>query len=267
MRLRVFSDLHLEFQRFDPPAVDADVVVLAGDIGVKTHGLTWALQTFDLPVVYVPGNHEFYGGATPHLVHKLKAMAAGTHVHVLDEDAVVVGGVRFLGATMWTDFQLFGREHRDEHGEVARAKMNDYRRIRTSPAFSKLTPRAVHGMHLRARAWLSTQLSTTCAEPTVVVTHHAPGLLSIPPHHRADPLSAAYASDLSSLLDGRAHVWIHGHTHHAVDMNVNGTRVVSNQRGYPDEPAEGFDPAFVVEVFGQAGPSARAQKHADPQPG
>jgi hypothetical protein len=127
MRLRVFSDLHLEFERFDPPAVDADVVVLAGDIGTRTHGLTWALQTFDVPVVYVPGNHEFYGGATPHLVHKLKAMAAGTHVHVLDEDAVVIGGVRFLGATMWTDFQLFGREHRDEHGEVARANSCTWR--------------------------------------------------------------------------------------------------------------------------------------------
>ncbi len=141
-----------------------------------------------------------------------------------------------------------------------RSKLNDYRRIRTSPAFSKLTPRAVHGMHLRARAWLSTQLSTTCPEPTVVVTHHAPGLFSIPPHHRADPLSAAYASDVSSLLDGRAQVWIHGHTHHAVDVNVNGTRVVSNQRGYPDEPADGFDRAFVVDV-------AAIAEHADPQPG
>lgn len=248
MRLRVFSDLHTEFERFDPPPVEADVVVLAGDIGTKTHGLTWALKAFDVPVVYVPGNHEFYGGATPHLVHKLKAMAAGTHVHVLDEDAVVIGGVRFLGATLWTDFQLFGRARRDDSGEVARAQMNDYRRIRTSPAFSKLTPRAVSNMHLRARAWLSTQLSMSTREPTVVVTHHAPGMFSIPLHHRGDLLSAAYASDLSSLLDGRAAVWIHGHTHHAIDIDVNGTRVVSNQRGYPDEPAGGFDPTRVIEI-------------------
>ncbi len=257
MKLAIYSDLHTEFHRFEPRVDGADVVVLAGDIGVRTHGLAWARAAFPTrPVVYVPGNHEFYGSATPHLVAKLKRLAAGTNVHVLDEDAVVIGGVRFLGATLWTDFKLFGAAHRNDHGEVARSRMTDFRRIRVSPAFSRMTPRASSGLHARARAWLAARLDTPYDGPTVVVTHHAPGLLSIPPRLREDPLCAAYASDLSSLLDGRASLWVHGHTHFAVDEVVGGTRVVSNQRGYSDEPAEGFRETCIVDVEGRGCPAS-----------
>jgi len=249
MKIAVYSDLHTEFAPFEPRVGDADVVVLAGDIGVRTHGLSWIFAAFpDRPVIYVPGNHEFYGAATPHLVTKLKQLAAGTHVRVLDEDAVVIDGARFLGATLWTDFKLFGAEHRNEHGEVARSRMTDFRRIRVSPSFSRMTPRAWTGLHARARAWLSKQLDTPHDGPTVVVTHHAPTATSVAAVHRDDPLCAAYASDLSSLLDGRAALWVHGHTHFFVDHVVGGTRVVSNQRGYPDEPAEGFREPFFVEL-------------------
>ncbi len=249
MKIAIYSDLHTEFEPFVPQVDGADVVVLAGDIGVKTHGLAWARAAFPtIPVIYVLGNHEFYGEATPHLTKKLKVLASGTNISVLDEDAVTIDGVRFLGATLWTDFKLFGLETRDEYSEIARNKMTDYKRIRVSPAFSRLTPVASSGLHRRARTWLTGQLEMPFAGPTVVVTHHAPSIDSIAPRHRSDPLSAAYASDLTHLLNGSAALWVHGHTHFAVDRVVACTRIVSNQRGYPDEPAEGFQPTCIVDV-------------------
>lgn len=199
MRIRVLSDLHTEIAPLELPHVDADVVVLAGDIGVRTRGLEWARRAFpSTPVVYVAGNHEYYGAALPHLTDKLRKLADGTNVSFLEHDEAVIGGVRFLGTTLWTDFGLFGRRWREG--------------------------------------------------PTVVVTHHAPALSSVQDRFRADLLTAAYASDMSALFDGSAALWIHGHTHVRVDETCGGTRIVSNQRGYPDEPADGFDPAFTVDV-------------------
>ena len=107
MKLHILNDLHIEFEDFDPPATDADVVVLAGDIGVGMEGLRWAEDRFpDKPVIYVPGNHEFYHHDIA-LIEELKAQAPD-HIHVLNDDQVIIDGVRFLGSILWTDFALFG---------------------------------------------------------------------------------------------------------------------------------------------------------------
>lgn len=112
LKLHVLSDLHLEFAPFVPPSTDADVVVLAGDIHIRTHGVEWAKRTFpDKRVVYVAGNHEYYGKAIPHLTDKLRACAAGSNVSVLDEETVTIDGVRFVGATMWTDWSCTEPHH------------------------------------------------------------------------------------------------------------------------------------------------------------
>jgi len=109
VRLHVLSDIHLEFAPFTPPSVDADVVVLAGDTDAGLRGVRWAAEHWpDRPVLLVPGNHEFYGHTYPALVRKLEAeaVALGPHFRILSDRAVVVGAVRFLGATLWTDFEL-----------------------------------------------------------------------------------------------------------------------------------------------------------------
>jgi predicted phosphodiesterase len=109
LKLNVLSDLHLSLGALDVPANDADVVVLAGDIGRPAEAVAWA-RGIDKPVLYVPGNHEFYGGSLDTTLDQLKEMSAGTNVRVLDDDVVTLDGVRFLGSTLWTDFLLCGRE-------------------------------------------------------------------------------------------------------------------------------------------------------------
>src|SRR5262245_10095299 len=108
MRLHIFSDLHLEFAPLEPPDMGADVVILAGDIHLQTRGVGWAAETFQRPVIYVPGNHEYYGGHFKNTLAKMRDRGGHTQVHVLDRDEVVIDGVRFLGTTLWTDFSATG---------------------------------------------------------------------------------------------------------------------------------------------------------------
>ena len=83
----------------------------------------------------------------------------------------------------------------------------------------------------------------------MIVTHHAPSDRSLPPGYQDDWLSPAYASSLDSLIEAsEAKLWVHGHTHRPVDDGVGGTRVISNPRGYTDEPVAGFDPRLVIEL-------------------
>ncbi len=248
MRIRVYSDLHLEFEGFAPPHThDVDIVVLAGDIDVKGRGLTFA-RRFPCPVVYVLGNHEYYGGAVHHLTQKLKTAAAGTNVHVLDRDVVTIGGTRFLGATLWTDWVGTGAIERERAVEEARATMSDYKRIRVAPSFGRLRPDDTRKWHARDRAWLTEQIAQPHDGPTVVVTNHAPTLLACHAADAKSPLVGAYASDLESLMGRHIDAWIFGHTHVAFDQDINGTRVVSNPRGYPGERVAAFRPDFVLDV-------------------
>jgi Icc-related predicted phosphoesterase len=248
MRLWILSDLHLEFGPLALPEVRADVVVLAGDVHVGIRGIAWCRERFpETPVIYVPGNHEYYGGAIPRLTEKLRDAAAGSRIFVLEDDAVEIAGVTFLGATLWTDFCLLGDPllASREAGEV----MNDYRRIRVSPSYRRLRPADTLARHHRSRRRLMMRLAERAPAPVVVVSHHAPSALSLGNHESPDLISAAFASGLDDLVAGsRAALWVHGHIHRAADYCLGGTRVICNPRGYVDEPVPEFDPALVVDI-------------------
>lgn len=247
MRLHVLSDLHLEFAAFAPPEVDADVVILAGDTHVGCEGIAWAAATFgERPVVYVAGNHEFYGQALPRHLNRMKSAARGTNVHVLDRGVLELGGARILACTLWTDFALDGdpRAARVLAGEI----LWDYREITVLPTRRHLRPADTARRHHIARRWLKSELARD-GSPTVVVTHHAPSRRSVSPEEDDQPYTPAYASDLDELITGSgAALWIHGHTHLPRDYRLGTTRVVSNPRGYPDQNRDTFDPGLVLEV-------------------
>jgi predicted phosphodiesterase len=248
LRIRILSDLHLEFGPLTLPENPADVVVLAGDVHVGTKGLAWCREWFpETPVIYVPGNHEYYGFAIPGLTEKLRQEAAGSQVFILDDETIKIGRVTFLGTTLWTDFRLLGDPLMSsrEAGEV----MNDYRRIRVNPSYRRLRPADTLTRHQQSRRWLMIQLTERAPRSIVVVTHHAPSARSLGNHESLDLVSAAFASRLDDLVvQSRAALWVHGHIHQAADYVLGNTRVMCNPRGYPDEPVPEFDPSLVVEI-------------------
>lgn len=247
MKVHILNDLHIEFEDFEPPATDADVVVLAGDIGIGTGGLHWAEERFPHgPVVYVPGNHEFYRHDIA-LIDDLKTRAP-EHIHVLNDDQVIIDGVRFLGSILWTDFALLGKADTFFAMQQAQQCMTDFSIIRNSGR--DFTPQDAIGLHVASRDWLAATLAQPFDGKTVVVTHHAPSSQSVSPRYAGDLLSPAFASNLEALMGGdRAALWIHGHVHDSFDYEVCGTRVVCNPRGYaPKALNRGFRPDRVVEV-------------------
>ena len=251
VRLYVLSDLHLERQEFTPPAVDADVVVLAGDISVGTRGVEWAREWADgRPMLYVVGNHELYGHSMPALIDEMRECAAGSSIHVLENEELVIDGVRFLGCTLWSDFEFDGSERRAAAMLLSERVVNDYGQIRIGSDGRALAPDDTRRLHLSSRAWLQQRLAQDHPGPTVVVTHHAPLIRSRPSSPVLRSLAGAFASDVTSLMGGdRVALWIFGHTHRVADLELNGTHVVSNPRGYPHQPVAGFDPARVIELI------------------
>ncbi len=253
MKLNILSDLHLGFGPMDWPVNDADVVVLAGDISRPREAVAWALR-FDKPVLYVPGNHEFYGGSLDGVAAELERLCEGTQVHLLDQGEAVIGGVRFLGATLWTDFELFDDPQRRAAAKDEACRfMRDFTRIRVRESSAAVfTPDHSASLFRQDAQWLERRLGVAHDGPTVVVTHHAPSRLSIHPRFADSLLNACFVSDAHNLLDeGGAALWIHGHTHDSFDYRVNRTRVVCNPRGYarggvPENSR--FDPDFIVEL-------------------
>ena len=253
MKLNVLSDLHLSLGALEIPENDADAVILAGDIARPREAASWALG-FAKPVLYVPGNHEFYGGSIAGTVDELKRLCAGTNIHVLDNDEVVIEGVRFLGTTLWTDFMVFGEgEKRAAAIQEAQRLMRDFSKIRIGEAPEVLfTPAASAALFNLHAAWLDSRLAEPYAGVTVVITHHAPSRRSIHPKFADSLLNACFVSDAERLIDGsRARLWIHGHTHDSFDYFLNGTRVLCNPRGYPKDGVNEnplFDANFLVEI-------------------
>lgn len=250
MDLRVMSDLHIEFFDFEPTEMRADVVVLAGDILTEHYGLRWARKTFpSTPVVYVMGNHEYYDAHYERVLERARKEAAKLGIHLLECDQVVIDGVRFLGTTLWTDFEI--EEPllpRSIALRYANGSMSDFSLIRYRGGM--LSAEASGEFHRESRRWLTEKLAEPFDGKTVVVTHHLPLKRSIHPDFFRNPLNPAFASHLPDLVRPPVDVWIHGHTHCSCDYTIDaGTRVVCNPRGYgPSDLNKRFNQYLVVEV-------------------
>jgi Icc-related predicted phosphoesterase len=248
MRLQVLSDLHLELDPYEPEATPADVVVLAGDIQVGCEGRKWAEQHFSgKPVIYVLGNHEFYHHSMPELTKILRRETSGSHIHLLENNAVEIDGFAFLGCTLWTDSELFGDP--EAAMRVADQRMCDFSLIERKSEKGFFRPWQSAQLFADSVAWLKGEFSKHDPAKTIVVTHHAPSPRSIPAGYAGNVLSAAFASNLDDFIkESGVRLWIHGHLHHNVDYRIGKTRVYTNQRGYPGGLLPGFEPSAVIRV-------------------
>lgn len=254
MRIALYSDLHRELSMWEPPALDVDVVILAGDIGSHTHGIEWATRAFrQAPVspviVYVAGNHEYYDAHLGLLAELQKPVWAQAGVHFLERRALDLPGLRVLGCTLWSAFDLHGAGNAEAAMNIAQDSINDYWMICAREG-KRLEPRDTLHLHRTAVRWLDSELAKPHDGKTIVVTHFAPHRRCVAPQHEGSDMSAYFVTDLSRLMNRyRIDVWCHGHTHTNNDFVAeNGCRVVSNQRGYPREKSIKFREDWVIEL-------------------
>ncbi|SDX96285.1 3',5'-cyclic AMP phosphodiesterase CpdA [Variovorax sp. YR634] len=277
MKLLILSDLHLEFGIFNVPKVDYDAVILAGDIFVPgSKAMRWARRAGNFgetaPILFVPGNHEFYEGVLQTSLKEMALTARACNVHLLAPGEAVIAGVRFLGCTLWTDFELPIQTKTEllvdteRAMKAAKVRLNDYSAIRWAEAQEscdapvvaaksrkrRLVPEDTLALHQRDRAWLAQKLAEPFDGPTVVVTHHAPHRNSLVRHYQSDWLSPSFVSELPSSFFEVPSLWIHGHLHDSYAYQAGNCRVVCNPRGYLQHGSglenKQFNPEFVVEL-------------------
>lgn len=277
MRIQLLSDLHLERQPdFCPrPGTNVDVLVLAGDIGSYQSGSRLTTDDFGLErfsplrpgapwprVLYVPGNHEFDSLEFDATYVRLRETCARLGITWLEREVVTLGPVRFVGTTLWSDFEAFASQENNltrqlQMRDKAYRAANFYLRKNTTLQHGEpLLAEAMRAMALQCQAWLREALTVPFDGTTIAVTHFAPSLRSADPRYGLTPGTAGFCSALDDLLP-LAQVWMHGHLHCPNDYRVKGEedgrpwtcRVVANPLGYASKGEQtAFREGLVIEV-------------------
>lgn len=260
MKLQIFSDLHLDAARIKPITIKegVDLVIVAGD---TSEGVLQAFEhlrrivPMPVPIVMVMGNHEYYRRFVPIELSLAKEHAPSFNIHLLENASVVIGdnavsgGMRFVGATLWTDYAIFGAANVAGVMNACANGMNDHRLIGwQKQPWLRFRPQEAALLQHRSKAFLTETLATPFDGPTVVVTHHAPHWDSVHPRFQSDPVTGAYVSDLSALIGTyQPDLWVHGHIHSSSDYRVGATRVLANPHGYGNENPD-FNGELVIEI-------------------
>ncbi|HWI83552.1 metallophosphoesterase [Ramlibacter sp.] len=272
MKIQLLSDLHLEVHpHFEPaPAPEADLLVLAGDIGSYQNGsrLTgddFGLERFSpragwpVPVLYVPGNHEYDNLDFEATHRRLRETCERLGITWLEREVLTIGGVRFVGTTLWADFDALVTPA-DRAAGLTQVLKRREKAFRAANFYLQKTGATRDGLPWLAAGWreqgllcidwLRAALAVPFDGPTVVVTHFAPSLRSADPRYGLVPGTAAFCNSLDELLP-RAQLWLHGHLHRQQDYLAEGCRVVANTLGYAAKgEQEGFREQLVLTVPG-----------------
>ncbi len=277
MKIQLLSDLHLETHPHwrAQPAAGADVLVLAGDIGSYQQGSQLQDADFGLtqfsprhgwptPVLFVPGNHEYDGMDFDAAHARLQETCQRLGIVWLERETWVLGGVRFIGTTLWTDFDALA----PTLGVTQQLKARD-KAFRAANYYLKKTGTMRHGAPLLAEGvraqgllcqqWLHDALAQPFAGETVVVTHFAPSLHSADPRYGNTPGTAGFCNALDHLLPS-AQLWLHGHLHAPSDYVHQGCRVAANPLGYARKNEQAaFLPGLLIDIATR--PSLHSSSH------
>ena len=268
MKIQILSDIHNECAEtpYVAAQTNADVVVLAGDIGHIANSFQWAAENFaGKRIVMITGNHDAWGHEWHALITLMRTQAARYGIDFLENDEAIIDGVRFIGACLFTDMKLFGHHSYSSTVEQARDRMCDYAKIKIRNPSSRfkllnfsrsLRPEDSIRLHHHSLHDIRSRLAVPFDGPSVVVTHHAPSSRSVEQRFQHDSLSPCFASNLDETVElSKAALWIHGHTHAAFDYTLSDTRVICNPVGYRDqfhgkaaEQVPGFIPDLVIDL-------------------
>ncbi len=268
MKAWIISDMHVTHAdmtaEIDIP--QADICVCAGDLsGFLAFGIEFLKRRIapTIPVVVVLGNHDCYGNTIGGALSAARESTSECNIHVLENETLEIGRVRIIGATLWTDHQVTW-DLDDELPLPDRAQaavysclrsMLDFREIYGSPPFREgmprlITSREIIARHLESRTFISGEMTKSWTGKTVVLTHHAPSSRSLLNQYQGDATNAAFASDLTDVIqNGRPDIWIHGHIHQFQDYVEGHTRVICNPLGYRHERGKnGYRHSFVIDL-------------------
>lgn len=254
MKIQLCSDLHLEFEPVSLPVInkDADVIVYAGDIATHEDvALTYFQEVREQTnalILYVMGNHEFYGKFLHSVSDYKLALREVPGLVLLDCDVFNYRGVRFLGCTLWTDFDDRKLESR------ASSVISDYKKIRKIGKYYELayiTPGDILEEHRKCREFLRKEFYHACFHPgpVVVITHHGPSFYCVDPQRKNSELNGFFYVELSDMImSHKPKLWLYGHDHTANDVLIGKTRLVRNPSGYPFE-TNNSSSSLIIEVI------------------
>jgi len=270
MRAWIISDIHhrtMDVFGSDGLVVpDADICICAGDIANSIAESVAYLRLYvepRMPVILVLGNHDYYGSGIDFAIERARRLTKGTQIHFLENESLIVGENRFIGATLWTDFAVSvgsdehipPEERRAKAFELVPRRIMDFHCIfrsdeRRPDDNGIITAQEILERHTASREFIDQKLSEPFGGRTFVITHHAPLVQSFDPQFFGHVTNAAFASDLSDLIARRRpSVWVHGHIHKFRDYMADDTRVICNPRGYRGERGvNGFRRDFVIEL-------------------
>lgn len=253
MKINVLSDLHLEFGGFFAPTQEADVIILAGDIGLAHKENTFKPfieECLDSAhkVIMVMGNHEHYGGQIDLSYNLIKDKIDSERFHILEDEFVDYKGIRFIGSTLWSEIDI-------SEGYYISRSLNDYRTILIEDEgvnpVRRLCVQDTTQIFYKSRDYIFKQVSIANHNgiKPFVITHHSPTMMPAT-HYRGNKLNSAYGSDLDNLIEvAKPIAWVNGHTHNSFDYNVGDTRIICNPRGYYGvEVNKYFNPNLIIEV-------------------
>jgi Icc-related predicted phosphoesterase len=251
---RLVSDIHLEFGGWDLPRLDTDhetVLIVAGDLHTGERGVEWLKRASGhFPaIIYVLGNHEYYGESFELLAPKIQAELADEVMVFARPGTITFAGIRFICATLWSD--MHGNDSRTK--AIASQGITDFGKIRKQHYQTKFTVHDCCAEFMIAKNFIKAELAKPHAGKTVVITHFLPSFKSVHPqflnasdHH----MNGYFASDLDDvILAGKPDFWVHGHTHSSCDYMLGETEVICNPRGYfPFQLNSAFLPDLRVEL-------------------
>ena len=243
-KIGILSDLHLEASSINIVNPGWDILVLAGDISSEISLLGNFLSYYcpnDIPIVYVLGNHEYEGKRLEDVVPKLKELLLDfPNVHLLQNESVIIDDIKFIGTTLWSNFEGSGIHFKKEVKSWAKSNIVDFSHIYTKnlektvhgPNYKTLTPDEMENQFNEAYKFLEYELKNNPFNgKKFVVTHFAPTKKSGHPKYKNDLMNAYWVNDLENLM-GFSDYWVHGHTHNSFEYEIEGTKVICNPRGY-----------------------------------